>query len=921
MTKQVELRAAGVNSLAPTPHNSRPEFFQIATRTKEKTMTKIDTIQLTNFKNLDREIRLDTLNLLTGHNGSGKTALLSGLQFACEGNTKLGKQNDATALLAGPRGCGVSVALDNGFSWSRKLRINGDGTQQTLSIGGESKQKKNVAEEQLHGRVGSFAPMWDASREFFGMSPDKRRDYVVDLCGRATGGDGKIDPDEAVNEIAREFCRQHEDIGPATVEHFDSPLCELTAQYLSDRQRVELQFFLDTLTSDITGDPSEAIGAALSRAVELTNNAEREAREARLAADELEARKREIGAVAGSVEVLKRQIQDLNDARDSLIDKAAAMRERAKQIAEIDTRNAALTTELDNLKGTLAELEQLDSGISLSVAELNETKQRELLAADQGELKHLGDVEQQLKAKRAEQAELSAAIARMEQQVAACRPDTPESVEQQAYENLDTAKHQREQARKAAKEASSALEQLQAQRQSLTFDHREMTDKVQGITRQITDLEGKLTRHDNDPLTKIESALVELNQALQAGEVVNDQYVGNVVRKVQNIIAEHREAFDADTARTQLESLQEDRVTINADIDATGTQLDELDARIKTASETSEAALHKLQEAESAYEKSSKAYDERLAVARALRDIEPKRSELEAVDHELKQLEGQNKRRIDLEQNVTKHDEALQEAVKKTNRIRNAAEARRSANDRIEQINTTLKDDQESRDALVEANDGKDVDYIESERLKVEEDIAALEERLDVKQRADTLTQEIVETQARAEARTLRHETGKLVVKAIKVQRETLTKKLVAPLIDHMNAFLAGVSDDLTAFIELDNPTGKKVVFRMGWVWAEQQVHIEAMSGGETAIFTAALAYALVQLADPPLKLLLIEAGEIDTENMVALLDAIASVQHNLDNVLIATYQPVAAASGWNVIDMAAGAGASVMDELAATAA
>ncbi len=876
-------------------------------------MTKIDTIKLTNFKNLDREIHLDTLNILTGHNGSGKTAVLSGLQFACEGNTKLGKQNDATALLAGPRGCSVGVTLDSGFSWSRRLKKTGDGTQQTLAIGGESKLKKSEAEEQLHSAVGSFAPMWDASKEFFGMSPDKRRDYVVDLCGRATGGDGKIDAEKLLWKLTLEFCRQHEDIGPATVEQSREDYQQLS-KYLSNNQLDQLNFFLETIKHDITGDPSEAIGAALARAVELTNNAEREAREARLAADELEARKREIGAVAGNIDTIKSQIKDLNDARDNLIDKASAMRERDKQIDDIDTRNAKLTCELDNLNDTLAELEELDSGISLSVAEAKETNIREKLAAAKGELNHLADIEQQLKAKQAEVTELSAALSRMEQRVAECKSDTPEAVEQQAFENLESAKQAREQARKDAKEASAALEQLQAQRQSMTTDHCGMTEKVQGIARVISDLEIKLARHDNDPLTKIENALSELDQALKAGEVVNDQYVGNTVRKVQNIIAEHREEFDAEKARTDLESLQEERVAINADIDTAGEELDGLDLQITTASEQAESAVHNLKTSETAYEKSATAYDERLAVARSLRDIEPKRSELEATQHELKQAQADNERRAELEAEIEQHNTDLQAAIALVNRIRNAAEARNKANDRVAQINTTLETDKSKRAALVEAGEGKDVDYLESERKKVEEDIEALQERLAEKQKSVTLTQEIVETQARAEARTLRHETGKLVVKAIKVQREVLTKKLVAPLIDHMNTFLKGVSDDLTAFIELDNPTGKKVVFRMGWMFDDQQVHIEAMSGGETAIFTAALAYALVILADPPLKLLLIEAGEIDTENMLALLGAIESVQCHLDNVLIATYQPVAAASGWNVIDMAAGAVESVMD-------
>lgn len=50
------------------------------------------------------------------------------------------------------------------------------------------------------------------------------------------------------------------------------------------------------------------------------------------------------------------------------------------------------------------------------------------------------------------------------------------------------------------------------------------------------------------------------------------------------------------------------------------------------------------------------------------------------------------------------------------------------------------------------------------------------------------------------------------------------------------------------------------------------------MSGGESTVFCAALAYAMVDLANPPLKLLMLEVGECDDKTFYGLIEAIEGV-------------------------------------------
>lgn len=188
------------------------------------------------------------------------------------------------------------------------------------------------------------------------------------------------------------------------------------------------------------------------------------------------------------------------------------------------------------------------------------------------------------------------------------------------------------------------------------------------------------------------------------------------------------------------------------------------------------------------------------------------------------------------------------------------------------------------------------------DRLQAEVDL-----ELEAKERYQVLDTELVRCVASAEDEALLYETCKSVCAAIRTMRERLMERLIAPLLDKVNCFLAIAEPECRAYCELLSPRGRPV-FELGWIrrrkeGMEQRIPLPALSGGETAIFGAALAYALVALSDSPLKLLLLEAGEVDEVHLARILEALWGLRQDLSNVLVATHlRPRLTTLVWNTV-------------------
>jgi DNA repair exonuclease SbcCD ATPase subunit len=192
--------------------------------------------------------------------------------------------------------------------------------------------------------------------------------------------------------------------------------------------------------------------------------------------------------------------------------------------------------------------------------------------------------------------------------------------------------------------------------------------------------------------------------------------------------------------------------------------------------------------------------------------------------------------------------------------------------------------------ALLDESSSESVESMQQRADALATEIETLEARVKAKQAYQQLEGELARCAASAERERVNHETAKRLADAIRAQRDQIMVDLVKPLAERMNKFLGWSGIYRRAYCRLENDRGSPA-FELGWVVDDTlRIPLPAMSGGESVIFTAALAYAIVDLADPPLKLLLLEIAEVDGMNLERLAKALVEVGKNGMQVIAATH-------------------------------
>ncbi len=80
----------------------------------------------------------------------------------------------------------------------------------------------------------------------------------------------------------------------------------------------------------------------------------------------------------------------------------------------------------------------------------------------------------------------------------------------------------------------------------------------------------------------------------------------------------------------------------------------------------------------------------------------------------------------------------------------------------------------------------------------------------------------------------------------------------------------------------------------IGWRTTEgQEIPIQALSGGEWALFASALSAGVIILRGAEIKILIVEAGEADSDTLYAILRGIENVAENLTAALVLTHIPI----------------------------
>jgi DNA repair exonuclease SbcCD ATPase subunit len=241
-----------------------------------------------------------------------------------------------------------------------------------------------------------------------------------------------------------------------------------------------------------------------------------------------------------------------------------------------------------------------------------------------------------------------------------------------------------------------------------------------------------------------------------------------------------------------------------------------------------------------------------------------------------------------------KLDEANRDTERLTDELKAAVEDLGKLQDQQKEIVLQLTE--------LDTSTGGDTANIEALITGLDATIKQLTADLDAARKRDTLDAEALKCTRAIQQRGAEEQAWKDIEKALKTIRAEELTTIVEPFVRHINEFLQAGNVDRVAFCRLAAPSGRHV-FQFGWCvpafddTKSLEVLYDALSGGEKALFGAAVAYALTMLADPPCKVLMLEGGELDAASLFAVMCALKALSDNLDNVILATHYKIHAAA------------------------
>ena len=123
----------------------------------------------------------------------------------------------------------------------------------------------------------------------------------------------------------------------------------------------------------------------------------------------------------------------------------------------------------------------------------------------------------------------------------------------------------------------------------------------------------------------------------------------------------------------------------------------------------------------------------------------------------------------------------------------------------------------------------------------------------------------------------------------------------VTPILEKVNSLLKKTDECYNLSLDLYDKNDRPI-FNLMWKKGAFSIPFESLSGGEKCVFSVALLCALVLAKDPPVKVLCLEASEVDRKNLGTLLSAIDDFGSEIDNFLVATHiTPPGDVPSWQV--------------------
>lgn len=192
-----------------------------------------------------------------------------------------------------------------------------------------------------------------------------------------------------------------------------------------------------------------------------------------------------------------------------------------------------------------------------------------------------------------------------------------------------------------------------------------------------------------------------------------------------------------------------------------------------------------------------------------------------------------------------------------------------------------------------------DEQILSGEFMAIKNRIILLDERKTSIVRAEASFKALSDSLLKSKSASQKLEVAIALRKTINELRNQLLAKAVEPLVKTINGLMQKVDPTFSVRIDLD--TGFKLSVLRGETWQP----FSSLSGGESLLFAIALLVAIILSANPPLKVLALEAAELDRNNLKTVMDALPSIAGDIDNVLLAyPDDKVKAVDGWSIVSL-----------------
>jgi len=293
-------------------------------------MDRIASVHLIGFKGLDRDYVLDGPTILSGPNGRGKSACLEGLRYAMTGAVPGGRKLDAVAALFPPRGGSVRV-VDSAGRWIERGIVRDAAKAKVSEILATSDDKEGEDPDLSAWAVSEVVLDIQA---FLALSAEKRREFVLRLCGGGTA------PEDLGGQLEAEYVRTIAGPGATPESVFDSrdlppEVDSLAGAWIRPRG-------LREVLASLLG--AAATGKSLSELfLRLTETAKGRRLGARAAALEATAAIKELEVEAQGARAAAAEIDEKRKAYEKAQEEFSAYRARAARRDEARQRRDAAT--------------------------------------------------------------------------------------------------------------------------------------------------------------------------------------------------------------------------------------------------------------------------------------------------------------------------------------------------------------------------------------------------------------------------------------------------------------------------------------------------------------------------------------------------------------------------------------------------